>query len=150
MRRALLLPAALLLFTSCSIPRWPVEGRLTSPFGIRRSGLDFSIHRGVDISVPTGTPVRAMASGRVAFAGTLRGYGTVVMVDHPRGIRTVYAHLSELRVQTGDRLDGRAVIGLSGSSGRSTGPHLHFEIETRSGAEDPVQLLGGKPPERNP
>ncbi len=149
MHRPLILLAGFLLLSGCAIPRWPVDGTLTSPYGIRRSGFDFAIHRGVDISVPEGTPVRAMAPGRVAFAGTMRGYGFVVMIDHPRGVRTVYGHLSELRVETGDTLNDRRVIGLSGSTGRSTGPHLHFEIRTRSGAEDPVPLLGGTPRQRD-
>lgn len=145
MRLTLLALIALLATTGCSVPRWPVDGSMTSPFGLRRDGLDFQIHRGVDISVPTGTPVRAMAPGRVAFAGTMRGYGKVVIIDHGRGTRTVYAHLSEILVDTGRRLSARPVIGLSGASGRATGPHLHFEILRRGSAEDPVPLLGGEP-----
>ena len=129
----------------CSVPRWPVDGRLTSPYGIRVQGHRLDIHRGVDIAVPRGTPVRAMAPGRVSYAGTMSGYGRVVMVDHGGGTRTIYAHLSELRVQAGQELSGRPVIGLSGSSGRATAPHLHFEIVRRGRAEDPVPLLGGAP-----
>lgn len=148
MRRPLLGLMALLLVTGCSIPRWPVDGSLTSPYGIRRAGFSFDVHRGVDISVPSGTEVRSMAPGRVAFSGVMRGYGNVVIVDHGRGLRTLYAHLSELRVRTGEELRGRPVIGLSGSTGRSTGPHLHFEIQRRGSAEDPVPLLGGMPSKR--
>lgn len=150
MRRSLLCLVALLLVTGCSIPRWPVDGSLTSPFGIRRDGLGLQVHRGVDIAIPIGTPVRAMAPGRVAFAGTMRGYGLVVVMDHARGVRTVYAHLSEIRVRRGDELTNRSVIALSGSSGRASGPHLHFEIQRRGGAEDPVPLLGGAPRPRAP
>ena len=135
----------LLLMTGCSVPRWPVDGQVTSPFGLRGRGLDLDVHRGIDISVPAGTPVRAMAPGEVVFAGTMSGYGLVVIVDHDQGVRTLYAHLSELRVEAGMTLEGRGVIGLSGSSGRSTGPHLHFEIQRRGSAEDPVPLLGGVP-----
>lgn len=149
MRRPLLCLAAILLVSGCTIPRWPVDGTLTSPYGIRRSGPGLALHRGVDISVPTGTPVRAMAPGRVAFAGTMRGYGKVIIIDHGRGLRTVYAHLSDLHVATGDEVGGRPVIGLSGSTGRSSGPHLHFEVQRRGGAEDPVPLLGGTPPRRD-
>lgn len=145
MRRPLLCLTALLLVTGCSIPRWPVDGSLSSPYGIRRTGFSFAVHRGVDISVPSGTEVRSMAPGRVAFSGAMRGYGNVVIVDHGRGLRTLYAHLSELRVRTGEELRGRPVIGLSGSTGHSTGPHLHFEIQRRGSAEDPVPLLGGLP-----
>lgn len=145
MRRTLAALGLLVLVSGCSVPRWPVEGTLTSPFGVRRSGLDFGVHRGVDIAVPTGTPVRAMSGGRVAYAGTMRGYGRVVIIDHGGRVRTIYAHLSEIRVQRGQELRGRPVIGLSGSSGRATGPHLHFEIIRGRSAEDPVPLLGGFP-----
>lgn len=148
MRRPLLCLAALVLLTGCSVPRWPVNGNVTSPFGLRRDGLTFDVHRGIDIAVPAGTVVRAMAPGRVAFAGTMGGYGRVVMVDHGGGVRTVYAHLSEVRVTRGEELRGRAAIGLSGASGRTSGPHLHFEIQRRGTAEDPVPLLGGFPARR--
>jgi murein DD-endopeptidase MepM/ murein hydrolase activator NlpD len=147
MQRPLLSAALLgLLLTGCSLPRWPVDGTLTSPFGVRhRGGLSFQIHRGVDIGVPSGTPVRAMAPGRVAFAGTQRGYGLVVIVDHGSGVRTVYAHLSEIRTETGQLLHGRPVIGLAGSSGASSAPHVHFEILRDGNPEDPVPLLGSFP-----
>lgn len=146
MRRGLTLFFSLLLVAGCSVPRWPVTGTMTSPFGLRRAGLlTFDIHRGVDIAVPEGTEVRAMAPGRVQFAGTMSGYGRVVFIDHGQGVRTVYGHLSEVRVRTGDEVTGRPVIGLSGSSGRATGAHLHFEILRGGRAEDPVPLLGGLP-----
>jgi murein DD-endopeptidase MepM/ murein hydrolase activator NlpD len=145
MRFALLLLATILLAPACAIPRWPADGPVSSPFGLRRDGLDFRVHRGIDIAVPTGTPIRAMAPGRVHFAGTMSGYGLVVMLDHPRATRTVYAHLSEIHVVTGQQLQGRPVIGLSGATGRVTGPHLHFEILRFGRAADPVPLLGGFP-----
>lgn len=148
MRPGLLILAISVLLAGCSVPRWPVDGQLTSPYGMRRSGLDFSIHRGVDISVPSGTAVRAMAPGVVEYAGTLSGYGRVIIVDHGSGVRTVYAHLSEIRVEKGEELSGRPVIGLSGSSGRATGAHLHFEILRYGRAEDPVPLLGSAPRSR--
>lgn len=144
--RTVLLAILGLGLVGCGVPRWPVHGVVTSPFGLRRDGLGVEIHRGVDIDVPTGTPVRSMAPGRVVYAGTMGGYGRVVMVDHRGGVRTVYAHLSEIRVRRGERLDGRPVIGLSGSSGNATGPHLHFEVLRRGSVEDPVPLLGGFPP----
>lgn len=151
MRRRTLTAIALvsLAALACSVPRWPVDGTVTSPYGLRHDGgLDFGIHRGVDISVPTGTPVRAMAPGRVEFAGTMRGYGRVVILDHGSGVRTVYAHLSQLSAETGQELHGRPVIGLSGSTGTSSGPHLHFELLRGGNAEDPVPLLGSFPDPR--
>ena len=146
MRRCLATLVLLLLATGCSVPRWPVDGTLTSPFGLRPDGLGFTIHRGVDISLPTGTAVHAMAPGTVVFAGTMGGYGHVVILDHGRQVRSLYAHLSEIRVQRGQEIPGRMVIALSGSSGDTTGPHLHFEVLRGGHAEDPVPLLGGFPP----
>lgn len=148
MRRCLAL-AVLIVATACSVPRWPVAGTVTSPFGLRRDGLGFTIHRGVDISLPHGTEILAMAPGTIAFAGTMTGYGRVVIIDHGHDVRSLYAHLAELRVERGQEIATRSVIALSGSSGRATGPHLHFEILRRGRAEDPVPLLGGFPPERH-
>jgi murein DD-endopeptidase MepM/ murein hydrolase activator NlpD len=145
MRLTVLLLAALLLLSGCALPRWPVDGPVSSPFGVRHSGLDFRVHRGIDIAVPSGTPIRAMAPGRVHFAGSRSGYGLVVIIDHRRSTRTVYAHLSEIHVVTGQEIRGRPVIGLSGATGRVTGPHLHFEIQRWGRAEDPVPLLGAFP-----
>lgn len=130
---------------ACSIPRWPVEGPLTSPFGLRFRGLSPDLHRGVDISVPLGTEVRTMAPGRVRFAGVMGGYGNVVWVDHGGDVLTIYAHLSQIRVHEGERLDGGAVVGLSGNSGNAVGPHLHFEVWRWGREADPVPLLGGFP-----
>lgn len=146
MRRRQLLLLALVGLAGCSVPHWPVDGLVTSPFGLRREGLiGFDIHRGVDIAVPAGTPVRAMASGVVAFAGTMNGYGRVIILDHGQGVRTLYGHLSEIRVSAGEEIAGRPVIALSGSTGNTTGEHLHFEVVRRGRAEDPVPLLGGFP-----
>jgi murein DD-endopeptidase MepM/ murein hydrolase activator NlpD len=140
--------ALLLLLTGCSIPRWPVDGDISSPYGVRRSGFDFRVHRGVDIPLPVGTPVRAMAPGRVHFAGTMTGYGKTIIIEHSGRTRTLYAHLSEVHVHSGQVLVGRPVIGLSGATGRVTGPHLHFEVRRNGRAEDPVPLLGGFPRSR--
>jgi murein DD-endopeptidase MepM/ murein hydrolase activator NlpD len=134
-----------LALSGCVLPYWPVHGPVTSPFGLRLRGLRPEIHRGVDVSVPTGTPVHAMAPGRVRFAGTMRGYGRVVILDHGGGVRSLYAHLSEIHVQTGDEVHGHGVIGLSGRSGDATGPHLHFEVWRYDRPVDPVPLLGGFP-----
>jgi murein DD-endopeptidase MepM/ murein hydrolase activator NlpD len=139
-----------LAMAGCALPHWPVEGTLSSPFGLRRDGLQLQIHRGVDIAVAPGTPVRAMAAGQVAFAGSLRGYGLVVMIDHSPRLRTVYAHLSEIRVRLGDRVSGHSVIALAGASGRVSAPHLHFEIRRRGHPVDPVPLLGRPPRPHDP
>jgi murein DD-endopeptidase MepM/ murein hydrolase activator NlpD len=144
-RRLTLLLLALLP-AACSIPRWPVEAPVVSHYGARREpGLFPRLHEGVDLDVPTGTPIRAMQDGRVRFAGERGGWGKVVMVDHPRRVTSVYAHLSRIDVRTGDRVRGRQVVGLSGASGNAENPHLHFEVWVRDRPEDPVPLLGGEP-----
>ena len=137
--------AAALLFGGCAIPRWPVEGPLTSPFGLRMRGLRPDLHHGVDIHVPEGTPVRAMKGGTVVAAGPRGGYGLAVVLDHGGGLVTLYAHLSHVGVRAGERVEGRAVLGRSGSTGDATGPHLHFEVLRGGRPADPVPLLGGEP-----
>ena len=141
----LLGPLCGLLLTGCSLPRWPVQAVVTSPYGVRLDGWLPEIHRGVDLGVPTGTEVHAMKSGTVDFAGVMSGYGNVIVLRHSGGTRTLYAHLSELRVRQGERVEGRQVIALSGATGNVTGPHLHFEVMRGGHAEDPVPLLGGVP-----
>jgi len=141
---AVLITLALAL-PGCSIPRWPLQGPVTSDFGVRFRGLLPEIHRGVDISVPIGTEVRAMAPGQVRFAGTMNGFGNVVWLDHGGSVLTVYAHLSEIRVRAGEGVAARHVIGLSGMSGSATGPHLHFEVWRWGREQDPVPLLGRFP-----
>jgi len=134
-----------LVLPGCSIPRWPVQGPVSSDFGVRFRGLLPELHRGVDIAVPLGTEVRAMAPARVRFSGTMTGYGSVVWLDHGGSVLSVYAHLSEIRVRAGQTVAGRQVIGLSGMSGNATGPHLHFEIWRWGQEQDPVPLLGRFP-----
>lgn len=129
----------------CHIPRWPVEGPLISPFGIRFRGLKPNLHRGVDIAVPDGTGVRAMTRGRVRFAGAMAGYGNVVWLDHPGGLISVYGHLSAIQVERGEAVRGGQVIALSGHSGNASGPHLHFEVWRHGREIDPVPFLGGFP-----
>jgi murein DD-endopeptidase MepM/ murein hydrolase activator NlpD len=144
--RALLAAALVAIATSaCAIPRWPVEGTLSSDYGLRFRGLRPGWHHGVDIAVPHGTPIHAMRSGTVLFAGVMGGYGNVVIIRHSRHLSTVYGHLSRIEVSRGDRVEGRQVIGLAGSSGNATGSHLHFEVVRSGRSEDPVRLLGGPP-----
>lgn len=137
--------AAALLAAGCSIPRWPVDGRITSGYGFRWTGILPEIHRGVDIRLPAGSPVRSMAPGRVRFAGRMEGFGRVVWVDHGEAVMSVYGHLSEIHVRTGQPVSHRAVVGLSGASGNADAPLLHFEIWRWGRPVDPVPLLGGLP-----
>jgi murein DD-endopeptidase MepM/ murein hydrolase activator NlpD len=95
--------------------------------------------------MPTGTPVLAMLPGTVRFAGVMGGYGNVIWLEHRGGILTVYAHLSEVTVRTGDRVTARELVGLSGASGNVSGPHLHMEVWKGGRPVDPVQVLGRRP-----
>jgi murein DD-endopeptidase MepM/ murein hydrolase activator NlpD len=145
---SLILVVSIIILGGCSIPRWPVGGTMTSPYGLRWRGIRPGLHHGVDVAVPVGTPIRAMRRGKVIRAGWSRGYGWMVMIDHGGQVLSLYAHLSEVQVREGERVDGQQVIGLSGQSGNASGPHLHFEVWRRGWPEDPVSLLGGPPPGR--
>ena len=145
MRRAATVVLALVAATACGIPRWPVDARVTSDFGLRMRGWTPDMHRGVDLDVPSGTPVRAMAEARVRFAGVMSGFGNVVWLDHGGGVLSVYAHLSTIQAREGDHVRGGQVIGLSGATGNATTPHLHFEVWRWGREVDPVPLLGGLP-----
>ena len=123
---------------------WPVAGQLTSPFGERghvMGGGGTQFHAGIDISVPQGTPVQAAQEGTVAFAGYNGAYGKVVKLDHANGFSTLYAHNSRLLVYVGQTIEVGQVICLSGSTGRSTGPHLHFEVHKDGWPVDPLPYL---------
>jgi murein DD-endopeptidase MepM/ murein hydrolase activator NlpD len=137
--------ALLLAMAACALPRWPAEGPVTSPFGLRLRDSGPQIHRGIDVAMPVGTPVGAMTRGRVRFAGELRGYGLTVILDHPGATRSLYAHLSEIHVRQGDAVRAGQVIARSGRTGNVTGPHLHFEVLRWGRHEDPVPLLGRHP-----
>jgi murein DD-endopeptidase MepM/ murein hydrolase activator NlpD len=122
---------------------WPVSGRLTSGFGPRRSpgGIGSTNHGGVDVAVPIGTPIVAARAGTVAFAGTAGGYGVAVYLDHGGGMTTRYGHLSRALVRRGQAVAGGERIALSGNTGTSTGPHLHFEVRRNGTAVDPLRYL---------
>jgi len=143
--RRVLLAATLLASAGCGVPTWPVDAPMTSDFGLRLRGMSPDIHRGVDLRVPTGTEVHAMAQGSVRFAGTMSGFGNVVWLDHGGSILTVYAHLSTIRVRQGQRVRRGEILGLSGQTGDATAPHLHFEVWRGGHEVDPVPLLGGRP-----
>ena len=110
---------------------WPVEGESTDAFGVRGNpfgGGGSEYHSGQDISAPKGTPVVAPADGRVTHAGWQSGYGNLVTIDHGNGLSTRYGHLSKTEVEVGQELKRGDLLGLVGSTGRSTGPHLHYEV----------------------
>ena len=140
-------PLALLMLSvsACGLPRWPAQAPLTSPYGLRTLGARLDMHHGVDLGVPTGTPVRAMSAGTVSLAGPRSGYGLAVMIDHGGGWVTLYGHLDRVDVTVGDRVAAGHQVGLSGNTGVSTAPHLHFEVRRFGRSRDPVPLLGGFP-----
>jgi murein DD-endopeptidase MepM/ murein hydrolase activator NlpD len=117
---------------------WPVRGRMTSGFGSRWGRL----HAGIDIAAPTGTPIWAAKAGEVIFAGVQSGYGNVVIIDHGGGLTTLYGHQSRIGVHDGQTVGQGEVIGAVGSTGRSTGPHLHFETRYGGAARNPQGCLG--------
>ena len=110
--------------------RWPVRGAVNSEFGNRLSPWTKSteFHGGLDISAGRGTPVYAPAAGTVSFAGNQGEYGNAIIVDHGQDIRSLYGHLSKIAVKSGQTVERGAVIGYTGNTGRSSGPHLHYEI----------------------
>ena len=113
---------------------------ITSPrslFGYRHGRY----HQGIDLPYPTGTPVKVAFEGKVRLSEYIRGYGNLVVVRHANGLETLYAHLSQRNVEPGDWVNAGDVIGLGGSTGRSTGPHLHFETRYRGAAFDPSWLI---------
>lgn len=137
-------PTLLVAAGACMSADWPLEGTMTSAFGFRWQGGP-DVHRGVDISVPDGTPVRAMEDASVRFAGVMSGYGTVIWLDHGRDVLSVYAHLRKAMVREGARVRKGQVIAESGRSGNASGPHLHFEVWRSGKEQDPVRALGGFP-----
>ncbi|MFI5269101.1 MAG: M23 family metallopeptidase [Chloroflexota bacterium] len=122
---------------------WPVRGRITSSFGERIDPFlgEGAFHAGLDIAVPYGTAVHVTADGLVVFAGIERGYGRTIIVDHGHGVRTLYAHLSSLGVTVGQHLDRDEVVGFVGESGRTTGPHLHYEVRINHAPVNPYRYL---------
>jgi murein DD-endopeptidase MepM/ murein hydrolase activator NlpD len=119
---------------------WPLEGTVTSGFGYRWGRM----HEGIDISVPEGTPIRAAADGTVILEQSeyeSGGYGNYTCIDHGGGLSTCYAHQSSFSTSVGAQVSQGDVIGLSGNTGNSTGPHLHFEVRINGAATDPLGYL---------
>jgi murein DD-endopeptidase MepM/ murein hydrolase activator NlpD len=138
-------PAAIFERPTVSVPSLnPVNGaRMTSGFGMRthpvRGGR--RMHKGIDLAAPTGTPVYATADGIVGLARWGRGYGLYIKLDHGAELETRYAHLSRLAVAAGDRVEKGEVIGYVGSTGWSTGPHLHYEVRVDGVAVNPIHYM---------
>jgi len=122
----------------------PVRGYPSDRFGRRTDPFDGSegFHPGIDISAPKGTKVLATADGLVVFAGRRFGYGKLVSIEHKFGISTRYGHLDRYSVKAGDRVRKGDIIGYVGSTGRATGPHLHYEVRLRSQPLNPLRFLG--------
>ncbi len=125
---------------------WPVIGKMSSAFGSRKG----ENHEGIDIAAPKGTQVIASRSGHVIYSGNkIAGYGNMVIVRHPDTLATVYAHLSRINIKKGQFVSRGQLIGRVGNTGRSTGPHLHFEVRDRSHPTDPLAFLPAPKTRRN-
>jgi murein DD-endopeptidase MepM/ murein hydrolase activator NlpD len=123
---------------------WPVEGKLEGGFGGRRNpfgGAGYEFHSGQDIEAAWGAPVVSGASGRVSFVGWQNGYGQLVIVDHGGGLSTRYGHLSHIDVNMDQVVLRGQLLGKVGSTGRSTGPHLHYEVRINDQPVNPLQYL---------
>jgi murein DD-endopeptidase MepM/ murein hydrolase activator NlpD len=116
---------------------WPVDGRLTSPFGMR----DGRRHDGVDISAPSDTPIKAAAAGKVVFAGSMRGYGNLILLRHDDDMFTAYSHNKVNKVRKGQMIKQGQLIGKVGRTGKASGSHLHFEIRHGQTARNPLFFL---------
>ena len=127
----------------------PTKGQKTSEFGMRKHPISgaHAMHQGLDIAAPTGTPVQATKAGKVVAAGhDADGAGNYVVVDHGGGVKSKYFHLDEINVKEGQELKAGQQLGTVGSTGDSTGPHLHFEVHVNGQAVDPEPLLRGEAP----
>ncbi len=122
--------------------QWPLRGVLYAKFG--KKGND--PHDGIDLSAPAGTPVRVAAPGVVLYAGEQKGYGLIVIVEHDANLITLYAHNRDLRAKTGQKVREGQVVATVGDSGRTSGPHLHFEVRRDGTPIDPLDVLGPVPP----
>ena len=124
--------------------QWPARGRVNSEFGMREDpwgGGAMEHHGGIDIGVSLGSPVKAPAAGTVVIAGPRVEYGNSITLDHGNDVRSIYGHLSKILVKRGDQVDRGQVIGLVGSTGRSTGPHLHYEVQVKGRSVNPRTFL---------
>lgn len=122
---------------------WPTRGWVTSDFGTRLDpySAERKMHQGMDIATPHGQPVATPSDGTVVFIGTEGGYGKVLVVDHGYGVKTRYGHLSEIHVRLGQRVNRGDKVASVGNTGRSTGPHLHYEVRVNGISENPRKFI---------
>jgi len=126
---------------------YPIDGTVTSNYGKRTNpfhGENSEFHGGLDIRAQHGAPVKTTAKGKVIFAGMQSGYGKLVIIDHDNQFQTFYAHLSEIMVEKGQKVDTNEVVGNVGATGRATGPHLHYEIRENHKTLNPEIYLSAK------
>ena len=147
-----------------ALTMWPLQGIVTSQYGVRRGGkkvvavkgkkrvkLFYSRHHaGLDIAAPVGSPIVSPSDAIVAFVGLKGGYGKTVILDHGKGVTTLYAHNSEIYVDAGEKVKAGELISRVGMTGRSTGPHLHFEIRQGGKAVNPMNYIKGLPVPEEP
>ncbi|WP_019341039.1 M23 family metallopeptidase [Stutzerimonas stutzeri] len=126
----------------------PVNGPLSSPFGLRRffNGEERNPHSGLDFAAKAGTPIKAPAAGKVILTGNYFFNGNTVFVDHGQGLISMFCHLSQIGVKVGDELSRGAVLGKVGSTGRATGPHLHWNVSLNDARVDPSIFIGAFKP----
>ena len=126
-----------------SLPVWPLKARISSSFGWRKDPISSKkrFHEGIDLAAKEGTDVKAVMAGRVQITDDQNGYGKVVVLDHGRGFTTLYAHNKDVLVKAGDWVTKGSAIAKVGSTGRSTGPHLHFEVRRDGKKLDPENFL---------
>ena len=122
---------------------YPLQARITSPFGPRRHPIFGvrSMHSGIDLAAPRGTAIKASEGGLVIYSGWYGGYGRVVIIDHSKGFSTLYAHMDRIAVKVGDRVRQGETVGYEGATGYATGPHLHFELRSKGKPQNPVIYL---------
>lgn len=130
-------------YLECVPNLWPASGRLTSGFGNRKSpfGRGIRFHQGIDIANSSGTNILAAGEGIITFSGNQSGYGKTIIINHGNGYKTLYAHNRKLLVTVGDKIKKGQAIGKMGSTGRSTGSHLHFEVHKDGNPIDPLKVL---------
>ena len=122
---------------------WPVRGLITAGYGYRLSPFTGKreMHEGLDIAAPFGSPIMATADGIISFVGPLGSFGNVVFINHGHGLTTFYAHTSSFRVKEGQSVKRGQIVAFVGTSGRSTGPHVHYEVQANGATVNPLKYI---------